>query len=208
MLTRTPCPTDPHVKDFCRRVVTDAKPLLLPIVAEPGAEPLDCFNNVRRKVAKEGGRVVYGWAVWEWPGVYIEAEHHAVYEPSPEHGRWMDITPSGLPGISSRVFIEDASAIYDFDNEGIRRDNHRHALKRDPLIQDFFAGAQAVNAAMNALPGVGEIAVTPAEARKIQGLQMQQARLTFALAMKYLTRNDPCFCGSGKKFKACHGVGR
>jgi hypothetical protein len=26
------------------------------------------------------------------------------------------------------------------------------------------------------------------------------------LAGKRISRNSPCFCGSGKKFKKCHGV--
>jgi hypothetical protein len=30
-------------------------------------------------------------------------------------------------------------------------------------------------------------------------------RVAEALAAKKLGRNDPCFCGSGKKFKKCHG---
>ncbi|MBI4345741.1 MAG: SEC-C domain-containing protein [Elusimicrobia bacterium] len=25
--------------------------------------------------------------------------------------------------------------------------------------------------------------------------------------MQKIGRNDPCYCGSGKKYKKCHGVG-
>lgn len=206
MLTRTPSPSDPHVKEICRRVVADAKPVLLPITAEPEDEPLNCFGNVRQRVAKNGGRIVFGWAVWEWPKVYVEAEHHAVYE-NPQ-GNWLDITPSEVPGIDSRVFIEDTSAIYDFENEGIRRDNHRFAFKRDPLIEEFFNSARRAHDAMNALPGIGNIEVFPEVAQKLGRLQQAHARLVVQLAMKYLGRNDRCFCESGKKFKACHGAGR
>jgi SEC-C motif len=207
MLTRTPSPLDRHVIAFCRGISPKAKPVLLPIKDEAGAIPLECFSNVRSKVSKEGGRIVFGWAIWEWPNVYVEAEHHAVYE-GPDGCEWLDITPSETPNIFTRVFIEDASAVYDFQNEGIRRDNHRLALHNDPLIQEFFRGAKAITEALNKLPGIGEIIVPEPVARHIQTLEINQAHRTMALVRKYLKRNDPCFCGSGRKFKACHGVGR
>lgn len=207
MLTRTPSPHDRHIVAFCRSIRPDAKPVLLPIQDEAGTIPLECFQNVRNKVEKEGGRIVFGWAIWEWPNVYLEAEHHAVYE-GPDSGEWLDITPSETSKIFTRVFIEDGSAVYDFENEGIRRDNRRFALHNDPLIKEFFRGAEAITEAFNKLPGTGEIKVPEPVARQIQTLQVNQAQRTMALAIKYSKRNDPCFCESGKKFKVCHGVGR
>lgn len=207
MMTQTPSPTDRQVLDFCRKITNLSKPVLLPIAVDSCSEPLDCFNNVRRKAALEGGRIVYGWAIWMWPKVYIEAEHHAVFE-GVDGGEWIDITPPHVSGISSRLFLGDASAVYDFENEGIRRENFRLALSRDPLIQEFFESARAYNEAMNALPGVGEIRVSPVEAQRIQALQIENAKLTMRLGMKYSSRNDRCFCGSGEKFKRCHGAGR
>ena len=206
MLTRTPSSADLHVKDFCRSIVADASPVLLPITAGPDDEPLNCFGNVRKKVAEDGGRIVFGWAIWEWPRVYIDAEHHAVYESS--QGDWIDVTPSEVSGIGSRVFFEDTSAIYDFENEGIRRDNHRLALKRDPLIEEFFNSARRAHDAMNALPGIGNIEISPEIARHLGQLQQAHAQLLVQLAMRYLGRNDRCFCESGRKLKACHGAER
>jgi hypothetical protein len=204
MSTRTPSAKDVHILDFCRMVAPASKPVLVPINPEPLSIPLECFHNVRQKVEAEGGRLVTGWAIWEWPRVYIEAEHHAVYEAP--NGHLIDVTPSPIPGFTSRVFLADPTASYDFDNEGVRRDNHRRALRKDPLIEAFFSGARDYSAAMNALPGVGEIKVTPAVARQIEALGQRQVRLTLELAMKYSSRNDPCFCGGGRKFKQCHGA--
>lgn len=67
--------------------------------------------------------------------------------------------------------LKTPQPIYDFDNEGIRRDNIRHALVKDPLVPAFFESARAFNVAMNALPGVGEIRVPPAVAQRINALQ-------------------------------------
>ncbi len=41
----------------------------------------------------------------------------------------------------------------------------------------------------------------PAEIRQAYAIQDQRLRELFAKA----GRNDPCPCGSGKKFKQCHG---
>ncbi len=204
MLTRTAEPT-PQILRFCRRISNEAAPILLAIVPEEDCAPLDCFNNARKKVTRSGGRIVLGWAIWEWPGVYVEAEHHAVYEPAPGEP-WRDLTPAQIPEITTRLFLADSSADYDFENEGIRRDNHRLALKNDPLIQQFFRSAQRRNEIMNSIPGVGEVKVSPALARMVQSSEVENAHLTMALAMKYTPRNARCFCGSGEKFKRCHGV--
>ncbi|WP_172724120.1 MULTISPECIES: SEC-C metal-binding domain-containing protein [unclassified Neorhizobium] len=58
---------------------------------------------------------------------------------------------------------------------------------------------------MNTLRGVGQIQVTPELSRRIELLQAENARISYQLAIRYTKRNDRCFCGSGKKFKHCHG---
>jgi hypothetical protein len=204
-LTRTPSPADRHIKDFCARVVVGSKPRLMAIIPAPDALPLERFPNVAKAVSAGGGRIIFGWSIWEWPGVYLEAEHHAVYEDA--KGDWFDITPSQFPKITHRLFIADENATYDFQSEGARRDNIRHALVRDPLIQTFFESSKAYNAIMDSIPGFGEVRVPAAIARQLEAVQMQNARATYLLAMKYTPRNSPCFCGGGKKFKKCHGAG-
>jgi len=203
IFTRTAEPTFQVLK-FCRGISDEADPILLTIDPEEDCAPLDCFNNARRKATRSGGKIVLGWAIWEWPGIYIEAEHHAVYEPAPGEP-WRDLTPAQIPGISTRLFLADSSADYDFENEGIRRDNHRLALRNDPLIRQFFQSAQRYNEIMNSIPGVGEVKVSPALAQQVYSAEIENAQLSLQLAMKYTPRNAPCFCGSGEKFKRCHG---
>ena len=83
----------------------------------------DCFENVRRKLKKDGGRIQFGWAVWEWPGVFLEAEHHAVYV-APKSPSFVDVTPCNF-GSTRHLFVPDDSATYNFENEGVLRDNLR-----------------------------------------------------------------------------------
>lgn len=201
--TRPADPRAAHVKRFCASIVPDATPISMAINPELGCEALDCFGNVRRKILKSGGSISYGWSIWEWPGVFIEAEHHAVYRE--EEGRLIDLTPPSDNMTRSRTFLADSSAVYDFQNEGQRRDNHRLALTDDPLIAEFFQTASAFNEIMSSIPGVGEVAVDVATARKLQAVQIENNRLLLKLLMKYTPKGAPCFCGSGLKFKRCHG---
>jgi hypothetical protein len=161
------------------------------------------FGNVRQRLARAGGRIRFGWAIWEWPRVYIEAEHHAIYEaPS---GEWQDITPSANPDIVARLFLPDDSATYDFAHEGVRRENHRLALADDPLIERFFQSAIRFNEIMNRVPGVGMIQIDREVAEQLRAAQLENLRLTVELGLKYTRPNSPCFCGSRQKFKHCHG---
>lgn len=185
----------------------DRTPILLPITSAPECQPLDCFHCVKHLAQREGGRVQFGWAIWEWPRVYIEAEHHAVYQP-PGGLPWVDVTPSSHPEITRRLFLPDDAATYDYENEGILRDNHRVALSDDPLIEDFFKAARARVEIMNSLPGVGAIEVDPATAGRLAALDNLQQQQVFGLVMKFTPQNARCFCGSGEKFKRCHGQRR
>ena len=52
---------------------------------------------------------IYGWSVWEWPKVFIEAKFHAVWK-QPD-GSFLDIAPKSLP-IPRVLFIPDPRRVY------------------------------------------------------------------------------------------------
>jgi hypothetical protein len=89
MYEHTPTEISEKTLELCNRIVPGSRLLFLDITADPACNPEDCFENVRQKVEKEGGRNQYGWALWEWPRVFIEAEHHAVYESSKGLHGWI-----------------------------------------------------------------------------------------------------------------------
>ena len=43
------------------------------------------------------------------------------------------------------------------------------------------------------------------QAREQQALEAKMRKEAAAYANMHIGRNDPCPCGSGKKFKQCHG---
>ncbi len=153
-MLRTPSSINDKILELCQPLNPDAEPAFIRITPAPDADPNDCFATVRRQVAAEGGRIQFGWTIWGWPRVFVEAEHHAVYAP-PGGAPWLDLSPSAMPGITRRLFLPDDTATYDFENEGIRRDNVRLAIADDPLVHQFFRLAEERNDILNAIPGVG-----------------------------------------------------
>jgi hypothetical protein len=152
---------------------------------KPGCRPADCFLNVLRKVQREGGHIQYGWSIWEWPKVFVEAEHHAVYE-APAGSPWRDITPCERRS-AKRLFLPDDTATYDFENEGILRENKRLALSDDPLIEDLFVASKRRIAFLNSLPGVeiNRSSLSAVEENKYQKIERRWRRATAALIDKY-----------------------
>jgi hypothetical protein len=170
---------------------------------EPDCVEEDCFANVRRKVERESGRIQFGWSIWQHGKFFIEAEHHAVYEPSEGH-EWIDITSQDLP-IDRILFLPDESAVYEFNSDQ-RRDNWRMPLIPDGRVQaicDLFAMRCEM---INSVPGVGAVSMPIETYRQIREAEMTAAALMIQLERdhsKSIGRNDPCVCGSFKKYKKC-----
>jgi hypothetical protein len=199
-----PSPSELRVVKFCQTIRADVEPVTVPVEVAADGEVLDCFANVRRVVERSGGRTVFGWSIWEWRNIYLEAIHHAIYE-SPT-GTLIDVTPLQMTNVDRILFLPDDTVPYDFENEDhvIRRDSHRLALRKDPLIENLFATKKAHDDFLNKVPGVGVANVSLADASRMTKVKVENARCVRAIGMKYTGRNDPCFCGSGIKFKKCH----
>lgn len=117
----------PETLNFCLQVVPDAHAVLINNEPFPGAEVMDCFPNVEMVIEKNGGKAVYGWAIWWVPGVYIEAEFHCIWEN--DAGEMLDITP--YPYHTDNIlFLPDSKRIY----KGQQVDNIRQALVNAPDV--------------------------------------------------------------------------
>jgi hypothetical protein len=189
MYTRTPLKISEKVLELCQRIVPGSRPIFLKIAPGAGCKPRECFESVRRKAEREGGRIQYGWALWEWPHAFVEAEHHAVYEPS-AGPPWVDLTPCA-EGSRQRLFLADDDAPYDFQNEGFRRDNIRLALSEDPDIEEFFKAGKRRSQFYNQLPGVGQMQISGSEQRELEKIERRITRAVTTLAEKYGRGLDP-----------------
>lgn len=174
-------------------------PVFVPIRETLGHTINECFQNVRRKIARDGGSIQYGWMVWELPGKLIEGEFQAVWI-APD-GRSVDITPKP-DGEEQILFIPDPERVY--QNAPVK--NFRLALTADPDIRrtiPFHEEKDELSLTYNDGSGRPKIPlheIVALEARYFGSLQTEND------PMSKVVRNVPCPCGSGRKFKHCHGA--
>ncbi|WP_268798047.1 SEC-C domain-containing protein [Pseudomonas huanghezhanensis] len=183
-----------YVKEFCAEI-SSLPPQVLDYTSSEGSLPSECFENVKRKVAVAGGQAVFGWQIWEWPGVLVEAEFHSVWQ-SPA-GELFDITPK-LENERQIVFVAELGKTY----KGERVDNWRKALIDNRIVHDFIRLCEASFDWFGQTPPSG----TELEGREARVyIHFEELKLLLITTLKSGTsRNALCACGSGEKYKRCH----
>ena len=74
----------------------------------PSAPLGNCYWNVNDQVSRNGGAATYGWQILQWPRLYIQALHHAVWK-TPK-GKLVDITAKyPTDNRPFTTFVEDDS---------------------------------------------------------------------------------------------------
>jgi hypothetical protein len=173
-----------HVQKFCAEVAKASKPQL--ILSQPRFDrpANECFPIVEERTAETGGSMAVGWAIWEWPGIFIEAEFHAVWvHPG---GILIDLAPRALltPSI---LFLTDPSRKY----EGRQVDNIRKPLIRDnDLIRYLFTFRrqfEILNEGDLAYQH-GSVDLGSKAIKELQSLQKEGARLERRLHKRYENR--------------------
>jgi hypothetical protein len=200
----TPRKVSPEIRELCKDLgLGSAKPVFVNIRTVQGAVALDCFNTVKRHVETEGGGVCYGWRIWEIPGVFIEAEFHAVWRGP--NGSLLDISKK-ITQDDHILFVLDPKRIF----KGRQRNNVRRALIKHPAINDFFRAADRIFEIWNKGERATKFEIddlSPAEIRELEELEFRKsASLARIVEDRFRPGpNDPCPCGSGLKYKKCHG---
>lgn len=197
MNTRTPPDADKHIQRLIARVAPGQVPVRLPVTPDAGALAGECYANVAARVAAEGGSVLYGWQLWEWPHVFVEAEFHAVWR-SPT-GELRDVTLR-QDDETEILFVPDPRRTY----RGVPIDNVRIAIRDDPVVHDFIAAAEEMTRLRlrsGKDNGDGSISLPASEATPL----MELRAITERMLSQGLRANDECACGSGSKYKRCHG---
>jgi len=199
--------TSQKVASLCAKLVEGGSPVYLNVEAVENADINDCFFIVRDVINEKGGSIQYGWQLWETlPGRMIEAEFHAVWVDI--EGNYHDVSPKAI-AIDRILFLPDPKRTY----QGRQVDNVRIALEdSDAIIKRFIENAEKYYEATNRgelADQHGEIVGTPEiialmKERDEIGLEIMSGATAPRKSSK-VGRNDPCPCGSGKKYKKCHG---
>lgn len=87
-IPRTPTSVHSEIWRFIAMFCVGSEPLYVRVQPDLSTIRSECFSNVRRKVERGGGRIRFGWAIWQCAAFFIEAEHHEVYE-TPHIGELM-----------------------------------------------------------------------------------------------------------------------
>lgn len=196
--TTSPKALSPAVLEFCAGINADTKPSYVAVQPHADALPSECFNNVAAKVNLEGGSLVYGWLIWEWPRVFIEAEHHAVWE---KDGELLDITPP-INGETRILFLPDPARTYDFVGQK-RLINIKKSLGQFASVPDWIRAADTLQRTIER-HSVGNQFTMDRNHLAALGRGVQQSLgAVFVDLARSTGPNDRCFCRSGKKFKKC-----
>lgn len=184
---------------------TNAEPIVLARDFVPGADPRDCFPTVAAVVTERGGRARYGWRIAEEDGLFLEAEFHAVWE-RPD-GVLIDVSPPTAPSATT-LFVPDPDRVY----EGRQVNSVRVALLDHPTVYEHFAAQDAKFEVENRgeRADAHELRLSGADAVEYEHILARAERAKQAVLQMPRPkpgRNDPCPCGSGLKYKRCHGRG-
>ena len=176
-----PSREEPHVAAFCDEVVPGGSPIEVACRPRLNRPQRECFPIVEEQIASVAGAMVTGWAVWERPKVFIEAEFHAVWQ-SPS-GELLDLTPRPL--MSSHIlFLVDTRTKYD----GRQIDNVRKPLIKDNDLKRFLFIFRRQFEIMNkgdlAFQN-GPISLPPRALKELQALRKEGARLERRLQIRY-----------------------
>jgi hypothetical protein len=175
LATDTPETIDAAVLAFCATVAPGV-PDYVDVVPGDAARVAYCFDNAAAAVARGGGEVAYGWAIWRWPGRYFEAEHHGIWR-RPD-GALIDVTPM-LYGQTRTLFLPDPDAVFDPSRY---RPNVLGAEAGNAVAEDYVAVARERAAILNAYgePGVAH-AIMPTDQARLEAITPRWMALFAAL---------------------------
>lgn len=127
---RPPKLIKPYVLSFARQVVGGSDVLPFYVLSAPlqGAPQNECFSHVESHAALHGGSAVLGWAIWERPKVFIEAEFHSIW--CAPDGSYLDLSPRQFP-IPRILFIQDKRR----KHNDTQIDNVRKALTKNKNVE-------------------------------------------------------------------------
>jgi hypothetical protein len=198
----TPCELTRALRALCVELAPDGVPAYVDVVPASTAVRNECFANVKKQVADSGGSVQFGWALWEMPTLFVEAEFHANWR-RPDGGL-VDITPKKNDDART-FFLADPVRVY----EGRQVMNERRAMRHVPSLAAFLQTFDDLFELLNRGERDrehGTVQLDLAEQKELKAINLRQAEAQVALLpwWPHVTPYSPCPCGSGLQTKRCH----
>jgi len=186
------------VQQLIDRIGSEYMHEIVPIVPEADAKPGSSYNNVKNKVARDGGNIVYGWAVSS--GDFIcEGEHYAVWEDN--DGNLTDITPH-QPEADNLLFIPDDRYSY----EGKHIAGIRVSAGDNPLIAHLILLSDMKDFLLQFATRVDDENIN---FNTYTGNMYNHYNALRENVLLYLAdggkMGTPCYCKSLRPYSKCHG---
>lgn len=196
--TRTPLKLTNKILQLCSGLRSDSEPLFVSVTPSKYAVKNECFDNVEKHIQIYGGTVEFGWQIWEWPLVLVEAEFHAIWKS--KEGKRVDITPKPFP-TKQILFLPDPTRKY----TGKQVRNVRLPLKDTAPINEYINLCDKEFALLNrgSRARQREITLSNSERQTHRSIMIRKQILSEQFSKFTPARNEPCFCGSGEKYKRC-----
>ncbi|MCA2007951.1 hypothetical protein [Tritonibacter mobilis] len=196
--TTTPSKITPTIERLCAEINANESPIFVPVKPDLEAISSECFHNVSKKVERDGGSILYGWNLWEWSRVFVEAEHHAVWV---KDGELTDVTPKQNRE-RKILFLPDPSRTYDFANQK-RLINIKRSLRRYPSVESWIKATDDFQNAVERNSVGDQASFSQFEMHHHQEAIMN-AMLDVILDLAADTKpRERCICASGKEFRKC-----
>ncbi|WP_312255828.1 hypothetical protein [Stutzerimonas nitrititolerans] len=174
-----------YVMEFCSSISPHSAPVIVECSPTHDAAENECFELVKRKVQEFGGNQIFGWAVWEKPGVFIEAEFHSIWQQP--NGIHLDLNPRNPAfNIKTILFVPDEKIKY----KERQIDNIRKPLVNDNDVVRFLYLStkrfQILNRGKRAYEH-GEISLPNKEMKEYQRTMKELIKLQNTINNRYST---------------------
>jgi hypothetical protein len=168
----TPSKLSPTLVALCEELVPGGAPVVLPADTTKSPTSMDSFEAVERRVVGAGGTACYGWELWQWEGLFIQADFHSVWRQP--NGMLQDITPRPA-SVQTILFLPDPARIFD----GRRVNSVRRPISKDPTVSSFLRVCDEEFALLNrgARAFMRNIALQGAELGELQQIWQRKTAL-------------------------------
>lgn len=199
MVLKVPKRINKKVRIIATKISENPEIEYITVIPEPYSIINECFPNVEKKITNDGGKLIYGWQIWE-DQYFIEAEFHGIWE-SPE-GNLIDISPK--KNNEKRIlFIQDKNRVY----EGFQVKNIRINTSGNILVDDFFNIFDAIyliTTSGNNKFKTGKIVLKNEDAQLYSYLENMKDVISMMFIQPNSDISMECFCGSEKPYYLCH----
>lgn len=191
-----PQKTMKKISELCLEIGKHGTPIYIPSIPEDKIERHDCTRAVKQKIVRDGGEARFGWLIWQWANIVLEASAYIVWKD--ETGNLFDVTPKETK-YESVLFIPASVC------DGVKLMNKRIPITDSALIKELVEISDKCETVLQKSTCTSQ--VDKEVLGNILSYKKRKDEIMRIVSRK-AERNELCPCGSGIKYKKCCGYYR